>query len=54
MVEGLGTMRNKLSDAHGRGKRPVKPSARHAALAVNLAGATATFLVEPWNERQKN
>ena len=53
VVEGLGTMRNKLSDAHGRGKRPVKPGARHAALAVNLAGAMATFLVETWNERQK-
>ena len=54
VVEGLGTMRNKLSDAHGRGKRPVKPSARHAALAVNLAGAMATFLVETWNERQRS
>jgi len=47
MVNGLGTLRNKLSDSHGRGgKMPVKPSERHANLAVNTAGAIATFLVE--------
>ena len=47
MVNGLGTLRNKLSDSHGRGgKKPVKPSERHANLAVNTAGAIATFLVE--------
>lgn len=47
LVNGLGTLRNRLSDAHGRGGRlPVKPSERHANLAVNTAGAVATFLVE--------
>jgi len=47
MVNGLGTLRNKLSDSHGRGgKSPVRPSERHANLAVNTAGAIATFLVE--------
>ena len=51
MVNGLGTLRNKLSDSHGRGGLPVKPSARHASLAVNTAGAIATFLVETYNER---
>jgi hypothetical protein len=45
IVEGLGAMRNRLSDAHGQGKKPVKPAPRHAELAVNLAGAMATFLV---------
>ncbi|MFP3547641.1 abortive infection family protein, partial [Rhizobium sp. SIMBA_035] len=36
LVNGLGTLRNRLSDSHGRGgKAPVKPAARHAALAVN-------------------
>jgi hypothetical protein len=44
VVEGLGALRNRLSDAHGQGKRPVKPASRHAELAVNLAGATAVFL----------
>lgn len=47
MVNGLGTLRNRMSDAHGRGgKLPVRPSPRHANLAVNMAGAMATFLVE--------
>lgn len=47
LVNGIGTLRNRLSDAHGRGgKQPVRPSARHAKLAVNAAGAVATFLVE--------
>ncbi len=45
VVEGLGALRNRLSDAHGQGKRPVKPAPRHAELAVNLSGAMATFLV---------
>ena len=49
VVEGLGALRNRLSDAHGQGKRPVKPAPRHAELAVNLAGAVATFLVATHN-----
>jgi hypothetical protein len=53
VVEGLGTLRNKIGDAHGQGKRPVRPSARHAQLAVNLAGTMATFIVETWNDRPK-
>jgi hypothetical protein len=51
VVEGLGSLRNKIGDAHGQGKRPIRPSARHAQLAVNIAGAVATFLVETWTER---
>ncbi len=52
LVNGIGTLRNRLSDSHGRGGRlPVKPSPRHASLAVNTAGAIATFLVETFNER---
>jgi hypothetical protein len=51
VVEGLGAMRNRLSDAHGKGRKPVKPSARHAELAVNLAGTMATFLVQTRNAR---
>jgi hypothetical protein len=53
VVEGLGSLRNKIGDAHGHGKRPVRPSARHAQLAVNLAGTVATFIVETWNERKQ-
>ncbi len=53
LVNGIGTLRNRLSDSHGRGgKLPVKPSPRHASLAVNTAGAVATFLVETHLERR--
>jgi hypothetical protein len=51
VVEGLGSLRNKIGDAHGQGKRPIRPTARHAQLAVNLAGAMATFIVETWAAR---
>ncbi|NEU12593.1 abortive infection family protein [Methylobacterium sp. BTF04] len=58
LVNGLGTLRNRFSDAHGRGVpkeagAPVRPSPRHASLAVNAAGAVATFLVETHLERGK-
>lgn len=52
VVNGLGTLRNKLSDAHGRSAGRSRPSARHAALAVNLAGSMATFLVESFAARR--
>ena len=54
MVNGIGTLRNRLSDSHGRGGRlPVRPSSRHAHLAVNTAGAVATFLAETFLERRR-
>ncbi|MNI93900.1 hypothetical protein D3C73_1519200 [compost metagenome] len=52
MVVGLGSVRNKLSDAHGRSQKTVKPSKRHAQLAVNLAGAMADFLFATWVEKE--
>lgn len=51
VVSGLGALRNKLGDAHGKGKTHVKPSERHAALAVNLAGTVATFLITTLEEK---
>ena len=48
VVEGLGALRNKVGDAHGQGKNNVKPSPRHAELAVNLAGTMAVFLFSSW------
>ncbi len=51
LVNGIGTLRNRMSDSHGRGGKPVRPSARHASLAVNMAGALATFLVETYLEK---
>ncbi len=54
LVNGIGTLRNRLSDSHGRGgPLPVKPSQRHASLAVNTAGAVATFLVETHIDRSE-
>ena len=46
IVEGLGALRNKLSDAHGKKSNQIKPTSRHAELAVNLAGTMTTFLLE--------
>lgn len=53
VVESLGTLRNKLSDSHGKSNQAVKPAARHAELAVNLAGTMATFLVATWEARKE-
>jgi hypothetical protein len=46
VVNNLATIRNRIGDAHGQGRKPVRPLPRHAALVVNLAGAMSTFLVE--------
>jgi len=54
VVGGLGSLRNTLGDAHGQGKGAVRPQTRHAALAVNLAGAMAVFLVETWEARRSD
>lgn len=53
VVEGLGSLRNRLGDSHGQGARPVRAKPRHAQLAVNLAGAMALYLVETWGWRQE-
>jgi hypothetical protein len=53
VVEGLGALRNQLSDAHGKGKTGVRPAPRHAELAVNLAGTVATFLIQTQEARQR-
>ena len=51
IVNNLAAIRNKVGDAHGQGKRAVRPKSRHAELAVNLAGTMAAFLVSTWKER---
>jgi hypothetical protein len=53
VVNGLSTIRNRIGDAHGHGGGQVRPMPRHAALAVNLAGALATFLIETLNHRKQ-
>ncbi|MEA5551979.1 abortive infection family protein [Anabaena cylindrica UHCC 0172] len=52
IVEGLGTLRNRLSDAHGRSMNDAKPAPRHAELAVNMAGSMAIFLIQTWEENK--
>jgi hypothetical protein len=51
VVEGLAALRNRFGDSHGKGQHGLKPAPRHAELAVNLAGAMATFLVATWSTR---
>jgi hypothetical protein len=51
VVEGLGALRNKLSDSHGKKVSQTKPTSRHAELAVNLAGTMTTFLLETYEFR---
>jgi hypothetical protein len=53
VVEGLGALRNRHSDAHGKGVTGSRPAPRHAELAVNLAGTMATFLLQTWESRKE-
>lgn len=53
IISGLGMLRNRLGDAHGQGKKPIRPAPRHAELAVNLAGSMSLFLVSTWESRNK-
>lgn len=53
VVEGLGSLRSRLGDAHGKGKVGVKPAPRHAELAVNLSGAMAMYLLATWEARSE-
>jgi hypothetical protein len=53
VVEGLGALRNRHSDAHGKGVSSSRPAPRHAELAVNLSGTMATFLIQTWEARKK-
>jgi len=51
VIVGLGSLRNRLGDAHGKGKNRIKPAPRHAELAVNLSGALASYLLATWENR---
>jgi Abortive infection C-terminus/AbiJ N-terminal domain 3 len=54
VVGQLSSVRNKLGDSHGQGRGFVRPKARHAELAVNLAGTMAMFLIATWREGKGN
>ncbi len=51
VVIGLAGLRGSLGDAHGKGRRAVRPLRRHAELAVDLAGAMSRFLAATWADR---
>jgi hypothetical protein len=51
VVNGLGSLRNMLGDAHGSGTSRIRPLPRHARLAINLAGSMALFLTETHNAK---
>jgi hypothetical protein len=51
VVKELGSLRNRISDSHGPGRTTYRPAERHAALAVNLAGSMAQFLIETHEAR---
>lgn len=53
VVGGLANLRNSFGDAHGQGRNAMRPLPRHAALAVNLAGSMASFLIETWLDRKQ-
>ena len=50
VVEGIGALRNKLSDAHGRGRENLEIPSRHIELGVNMAGVLATFWVNTYKD----
>lgn len=52
VIEGIGSIRNLLGDAHGRGIGSEHAYVHHAKLAVNLAGTLATFLIDVWESQQ--
>ncbi|MGH0973217.1 abortive infection family protein [Bacillus paranthracis] len=54
VITGLGSLRNKLSDAHGQSQKTPKPSPRHAKMAVNLGGTMAEYLLSSWEEASVN
>jgi hypothetical protein len=54
VVNGLAALRNAFGDAHGKSKKYIKPKARHAKLAVGFAGTLSTFLIETFEEQNKD
>ena len=50
IVGSIDGIRNKYSDAHGRGKHHVSALQRHAELTVNAAGTVTVFLIQTYVE----
>jgi len=53
LIIGITELRNHLGDAHGKGEDVVVIKVRHAELAVNIAGAIATYLISTFEEKRK-
>ena len=53
VINGFAALRNEFGDAHGKGRGYVKPSRRHADLAVNLSGTICTFLIETFETNKR-
>jgi hypothetical protein len=51
-VQGLAELRNKLGDAHGRGRVSQRASPRHARMAAGAAATVATFLIKTLGQRR--
>lgn len=54
IISGLASIRNELSDSHGKRINHSKPSSRHAKLVVNLAGGMAEFLIDSYKYRYQS
>ena len=54
VVNGLGSIRNKISDAHGISENRIRPTSRHAGLVVNLSDAVCQFLLDSLREKRNN
>ena len=52
-VHGLAELRNRLGDAHGKGRAAARPQPRHARMAAGAAMTVATFLVETLEQRRR-
>ncbi len=53
-IEGIGELRNKLSDSHGKDEGFKKPLRRHAELTVNLSGTLSVFMLETLESQLKD
>ncbi|OLN28967.1 abortive infection family protein [Desulfosporosinus metallidurans] len=52
IINGLASLRNRMSDAHGRSNaKYYKPSVRHAILAMNSAKVISEFLYSSWKSK---
>jgi len=52
IVNGMGSLRNQIGDAHGKSIKYIKPSERHATLVVNISGAMSLFLMETFTNKK--